>query len=163
MLSSLFVLLNFCLALDFAAATVFFPPREPILRNLAFPRYFGAAANTTFLHSDVEYTRLATKHVRPCDFMSSETKAKNLQFSMFTPENESTCLSLHTAGAATSSLFLTLSFSEMGEHSARTWCFQLYCRRQNCCICTEGERSGSWTHVHVVSALHSLMGQVERY
>ncbi|KAF9257616.1 glycoside hydrolase [Marasmius fiardii PR-910] len=42
-----------------------------ILRDLAVPRFFGAAANTTFLFNDQNYTRLA------------ET-----QFSIFTPENE---------------------------------------------------------------------------
>ncbi|KAF9259234.1 glycoside hydrolase [Marasmius fiardii PR-910] len=42
-----------------------------ILRDLAAPRFFGAAANTTFLFNDQNYTRLA------------ET-----QFSIFTPERE---------------------------------------------------------------------------
>ncbi|KAG7091702.1 hypothetical protein E1B28_008105 [Marasmius oreades] len=44
---------------------------EISLRDLAEPRFFGAAANTTFLFHDQNYTRLA------------ET-----QFSIFTPENE---------------------------------------------------------------------------
>ncbi|KAL0575833.1 hypothetical protein V5O48_006141 [Marasmius crinis-equi] len=63
----------------FLSATIFsFYPRsgraaplDIILRNLAKPRFFGAAANTTFLFHDQNYTRLA------------ET-----QFSIFTPENE---------------------------------------------------------------------------
>lgn len=34
-----------------------------ILRNLAEPRFFGAAANTTFLFHDQNYTQLAETQV----------------------------------------------------------------------------------------------------
>ncbi|PSR75767.1 hypothetical protein PHLCEN_2v8884 [Hermanssonia centrifuga] len=47
------------------------PSQNIILRDLAVPRFFGAAANTTFLFHDVNYTKVI------------ET-----QFSIFTPENE---------------------------------------------------------------------------
>ncbi|EJC99117.1 uncharacterized protein FOMMEDRAFT_142779 [Fomitiporia mediterranea MF3/22] len=42
-----------------------------ILRDLAVPRFFGAAANTTFLFHDANYTKVIST-----------------QFSIFTPENE---------------------------------------------------------------------------
>ncbi|ESK87274.1 glycosyl hydrolase family 10 [Moniliophthora roreri MCA 2997] len=42
-----------------------------VLKDLAKPRFFGAAANTTFLFNDEKYTEIAEK-----------------QFSIFTPENE---------------------------------------------------------------------------
>lgn len=35
-----------------------------ILRNLAQPRFFGAAANTTFLFHDVNYTKVISTQVR---------------------------------------------------------------------------------------------------
>lgn len=35
-----------------------------ILRNLAQPQFFGAAANTTFLFHDVNYTKVISTQVR---------------------------------------------------------------------------------------------------
>ncbi|OCB91731.1 hypothetical protein A7U60_g1009 [Sanghuangporus baumii] len=46
--------------------------RPIIIRNLARPRYFGTAANTTFLYNDQAYTQIIST-----------------QFSMMTPENDS--------------------------------------------------------------------------
>ncbi|KAL5522844.1 hypothetical protein ACEPAG_8862 [Sanghuangporus baumii] len=45
--------------------------RPIIIRNLARPRYFGTAANTTFLYNDQAYTRIIST-----------------QYSMMTPEND---------------------------------------------------------------------------
>ncbi|PAV15528.1 glycosyl hydrolase family 10 [Pyrrhoderma noxium] len=45
--------------------------RGIIIRNLAKPRFFGAAANTNFLFKDENYTKIISK-----------------QYSIFTPENE---------------------------------------------------------------------------
>ena len=40
------------------------PPAKPIiLRNLASPRFFGAAANTTFLFNDANYTKVISTQV----------------------------------------------------------------------------------------------------
>lgn len=50
------------LSLDFAHAGA--PDQVPILRSLAFPKYFGTATNTTFLYNDNAYTQLASTHVR---------------------------------------------------------------------------------------------------
>lgn len=40
-------------------------PNNIILRDLAVPRFFGAAANTTFLYHDVNYTKVISTQVTP--------------------------------------------------------------------------------------------------
>ena len=74
------------------------PSAKPIiLRNLAVPRYFGAAANTTFLFNDKNYTEVISTQVsqwpqrrRMCMRVSATDRARTCpQFSIFTPENES--------------------------------------------------------------------------
>ncbi|KAI0697872.1 glycoside hydrolase superfamily [Cytidiella melzeri] len=69
MMFALLSLLSFKPA--FAAPIAAASSTNIILKNLALPRYFGAAMNTTFLFNDKAYTKLI-----------------DTQFSAFTPENE---------------------------------------------------------------------------
>lgn len=62
-----------------------------ILRKLASPRFFGAAANTTFLFNDANYTKVISTQVsHSVSYIATETEDIS-QFSIFTPENESEC------------------------------------------------------------------------
>ncbi|KAF5344421.1 hypothetical protein D9758_015476 [Tetrapyrgos nigripes] len=64
----LYYLLSITLLKAYASPS---PSTTPVLRDLAEPRFFGAALNTTFLFADKKYTQLA-----------------RTQFSIFTPEDE---------------------------------------------------------------------------
>ena len=74
--------------LPFALAA---PSAKPIiLRDLAVPRFFGAAANTTFLFNDKNYTKVISTQVSEVIAkLSSVMFTCMRQFSIFTPENES--------------------------------------------------------------------------
>ena len=66
-----------------------------VLRNLANTRFFGAAANTSFLYIDKNYTRIISTQV--CRLSCTIAREANwlfLQYSIFTPENESEPLQL---------------------------------------------------------------------
>ncbi|KLO13398.1 glycoside hydrolase [Schizopora paradoxa] len=67
----LFVPVLLSVALASAAPSPTPNPNNIILRDLATPRFFGAAANTSWLYHDKNYTEVISK-----------------QFSIFTPENE---------------------------------------------------------------------------
>ena len=56
----------FALLAMFQSASAARPPstRPIILRDLAKPRFFGAAANTSFLFNDKNYTDVISKQVR---------------------------------------------------------------------------------------------------
>ncbi|KAL5522907.1 hypothetical protein ACEPAF_1174 [Sanghuangporus sanghuang] len=70
-LSLLLLGVTACLAAPQDATTQGGGSRPIIIRNLARPRYFGTAANTTFLYNDQAYTQIIST-----------------QFSMMTPEND---------------------------------------------------------------------------
>ena len=72
------------------AAAASHPSSNIILRKLASPRFFGAAANTTFLFNDANYTKVISTQVGCFARADLQCILKILlQFSIFTPENES--------------------------------------------------------------------------
>ena len=63
-----------------------------ILRDLAGSRFFGTAANTTFLFNDKNYTEVISTQVRRPQLLHGRVRlliSTPFQYSIFTPENES--------------------------------------------------------------------------
>lgn len=132
------------------------PSDEIVLRNLAEPRFFGAAANTTFLLHDVAYTKLISTQVSTSFSIVSSPMAcwiHLLKFSIFTAENEST----PTYYLWSEKCIHEYVVSEMGKYRAGTERVRVFCAWRDRAIRWKRERESPRSQFRMVWFFKSIM------
>ncbi len=113
------------------------PSQNIILRDLAVPRFFGAAANTTFLFHDVNYTKVIETQVGSVLFPNKPNFDLTLPSVLFSLQR----MKVSPFDAVRSPVLLKCySFaSEMGIYRTKTQWLWFYRRRRDCAFRWERE------------------------